>query len=122
MIINSVVSETQTVTTISAVAFFGFNSDHNEPGPDIQTFTMPKNGKVYFGGVSAYYSTSGTGTCRIYKNDVLIDSRDSGQGFTVRTSMVDKSFDAVAGDVIKLEASALSGTATLAMIQAVIVY
>ena len=83
---------------------------------------MPANGTVYYGGTSCFYGGGGTGTVRIYKNGAVVDNRDGAGGYVVRGTMVNKSFNANAGDVIKVEATASSGTATMCCIQAVIVY
>lgn len=82
---------------------------------------MPLAGTVYYGGVSAF-GNSGTGTVEIYKNGTLMDSRNSGEGYNVRGTMVNKSFSAAQGDVIMVKATADSGTTTLCMIQAVCIY
>ncbi len=105
---------------IAATAWCGFGT--NAYTPDSQSFTMPANGTVYYGGVSCFYRGSGAGTLRIYKNGSVVDSRDKEGSFIVRGSMVNKSFNANAGDVITVEATASSGTATMCCIQAVIVY
>lgn len=105
---------------IAATAWCGFGTSAYTP--DSQSFTMPANGTVYYGGVSCFYGGSGAGTLRIYKNGSVVDSRDKEGSFIVRGSMVNKSFNANEGDVITVEATASSGAATMCVIQAVIVY
>lgn len=109
---------------INAMAYRGFalNSSDYEPS-ESASFTMPEAGTVYYGGVAIRYNGSGNGLCRIKKNGTVVDNRDlTGTNYIARTTMVDKSFAAAAGDVITVECTAESGTATLTMIQAVIVY
>ena len=105
---------------IAATAWCGFGTSAYTP--DSQSFTMPANGTVYYGGVSCFYGGSGVGTLRIYKNGSVVDSRDKEGSSIVRGSMVNKSFNANEGDVITVEATASSGAATMCCIQAVIVY
>ena len=108
---------------IAAAAFrgFGMSSSDYEPSEEA-TFTMPLAGTVYYGGISAFYNGFGEGTVEIYKNNTLMDSRNGGEDFYVRGTMVNKSFSAAKGDVIKVKATATSGSATLCMIQAVCIY
>jgi hypothetical protein len=100
---------------------FGASSGDYEPS-DSQSFTMPASGTVYYGGASCFYNGSGTGTLRIYKNGSVVDSRDSTGYSNWRGTMFNRSFSANAGDVITVEATASSGSATMCCIQAVIVY
>lgn len=104
-----------------AVRGFGASSGDYEPS-DSESFTMPANGTVYYGGASCFYNGSGTGTLRIYKNGSAVDNRDGSGGYDWRGTMFNKSFSANAGDVITVEATASSGAATMCCIQAVIVY
>lgn len=108
---------------ISAMAVYGFALR----SADVQTseensFTMPENGTVYYGGCSAFYNGSGAGTLEIYQNSTRKDHRNGGEGYIYRGTMFNKSFAANKGDVIKVRATATSGTATICSIQAVIVY
>ena len=105
--------------TIAACAYCG--RGFGDPNPsETQSFTMPDSGTVYYGGMSSGYY-GGSGNCRIYKNNSVVDNRDLGT-YYVRGSMFNKSFAANKGDVIKVEATATSGDATVTCIQAVIVY
>ena len=106
---------------ISAMAICGFRTTEGQPS-DETSFTMPENGTVYYGGMSAFYNGVGDGTLEIYQNGTRKDHRNSGEGFIYRGTMWDKSFAANKGDVIKVKATATSGTATVCSIQAVIVY
>ena len=114
---------TGTKHAMSATAYrgFGLASADYEPSEE-KSFTMPLAGVVYYGGISAFYNGSGTGTVEIYKNGTLIDSRNGADGWSVRATMVDKSFTAAKNDVIKVKATATAGNGTLCMIQAVCIY
>lgn len=117
-------SGNKTVYKMSAEAYRGFTdlpSTEYQPGPDIKTFTMPKDGVVYYGGIAFYDRGTATGVCKIYKNSVVQDNRDSGNSYIIRGTMVDKQFNAAAGDEIKIECSLTVGTG-LTFIQAAIVY
>lgn len=109
---------------ISAIAIRGFGASSADYEPsESSSFTMPEAGTVYYGGMAAKYNGSGNGLCRILKNGVIMDSRDlTGTSYLWRTTMVNKSFAAAAGDVITVQCTAESGSATMACIQAVIVY
>ena len=109
---------------INAMAIRGFGASSSDYEPsESASFTMPEAGTVYYGGMAAKYNASGNGLCRILKNGVVMDNRDlTGQNYIWRTTMFDKSFAAAAGDVITVQCTAESGTATMACIQAVIVY
>ena len=100
---------------------FGASSSDFEPS-DSQSFTMPASGTVYYGGASCFYNGYGSGTLRIYRNGSVVDSRDSNGSAIWRGTMFNKSFNVNAGDVITVEATASSGSATMCCIQAVIVY
>jgi hypothetical protein len=104
-----------------AVRGFGASSSDYEPS-DSQSFTMPASGTVYYGGASCFYNGYGSGTMRIYRNGSVVDSRDGNGSAAWRGTMFNKSFNAYAGDVITVEATASSGSATMCCIQAVIVY
>lgn len=92
------------------------------------SFTMPDNGTVYYGGCSGATKNSGrysNTTCAIYKNGAVVDNRDvSNSNYVFRGTMVNKSFAANKGDVIKVRASASRGSQpfSFSFIQAVIVY
>ena len=106
----------------AAVKGFGSNSSDWELS-EINTFTMPENGTVYYGGYAVDYNGAGSGTCRIYKNNVLIDNRDlTGNAYMWRGTMRNKSFAANKGDVIKVECTVSGGSHVATNIQAVIVY
>lgn len=112
-----------TKKAINAMAYRGFglaSSDYEQNGE--ASFTMPQAGIVYYGGVSTFYNGVGTGTVEIYKNNTLMDNRNGSGGYSVRGTMVDKSFTAAKNDVIRVVASATAGNATLCFIQAVCVY
>ena len=91
-------------------------------GPEEQSFTMPDSGTVYYGGMSGTHNW-GSCTCAIYKNGSVVDNRNISSGdYSIRGTMVNKSFSANKGDVIKVRADASGGTTTWSVIQAVIVY
>lgn len=114
---------TGTKTAISATAYRGFGLSSRDFYPSEEaSFTMPQNGVVYYGGVSAFYGATGTGTVEIYKNGVLIDNRNGADGYAIRTTMVNKSFAASRNDVITVKATATAGNSVLCMIQAVCIY
>ena len=114
---------TGTKHAISATAYRGFGLASSDYVPSQEaTFTMPLAGVVYYGGVSAFYNGVGTGTVEIYKNGTLVDNRNGSDGYSVRGTMVNKSFTAAKNDVIKVKATATAGSATLCMIQAVCIY
>lgn len=114
---------TGTKHAISATAFRGFGLASSDYVPSEEaTFTMPLAGVVYYGGVSAFYNGVGTGTVEIYKNGTLVDNRNGSDGYSVRSTMVNKSFTAAKNDVITVRATATAGSATLCMIQAVCIY
>ena len=106
--------------TIAACAYCGRGLGGDPNPSETQSFTMPDSGTVYYGGMSSGYY-GGSGNCRIYKNNSVVDNRDLGT-YYVRGTMFNKSFAANKGDVIKVEATATSGDATVTCIQAVIVY
>ena len=93
-----------------------------------QSFTMPANGTVYYGGCAGgwYYSSDGSwATCAVYKNGNAMDNRNiSGGSYMFRGTMFNKSFSASAGDVIKIIAQCGRGSGDFIMscVQAVIVY
>lgn len=114
---------TGTKHAISATAFRGFGLASSDYVPSKEaTFTMPLAGVVYYGGVSAFYNGVGTGTVEIYKNGTLVDNRNGSDGYSVRSTMVNKSFTAAKNDVITVRATATAGSATICMIQAVCIY
>lgn len=111
-------------TAISAMAArgHGLSSSEYEPSSE-ESFTMPANGIVYYGGFSSSYGSSGTCTCEIYKNGSVVDSRNiTNNDYSWRGNMTDKSFNVSAGDVIKVKCTATSGTCADAFMHAVIVY
>lgn len=122
---GKVTAKTKYVKQLEAQAYcgFGLNASDYETGYE-QSFTMPEAGTVYYNGVSACYSASRNVVCEIYKNDVLVDSRNmtNSDDWRIRTTMVAKSFSAAKGDVIKVVAKAASGTHAIAVIDAAIVY
>ncbi len=108
---------------ISACAWKIYNaSSQNEY--EENSYTMPASGTVYYGGMAAGYGSSPVVRCEIWKNGVLMDSRNINKGdYAARNTMVNKSFAANAGDVIKVVAAATtSQAAATSSIQAVIVY
>ncbi len=106
---------------MTSLAYYTNGNNYNDG--DV-TFTMPAAGTVYYSGASSFYPTStANGVCQIYKNGTLVDSRDGGQGFSYRGTMVNKSFSANAGDVIKIRATIQSrGTVATSFITATMVY
>lgn len=110
---------------VSAMAARGFGVASSDwTTSDEKTFTMPRDGKVYYGGMSACYNASGTVVCEITKNGSVIDSRniDSNNRYNWRGTMWNRLFAAKKGDVIKVRAACTSGTHAISGIQAVIVY
>ncbi len=109
---------------ISAMAYRGFGVSTSEYETyNEQSFTMPANGTVYYGGCCARYGTSEV-RCEIWRGGTLVDSRNIGTGdsWSVRGTMFNKSFTASAGEVIKVIAAATRGSHVLTSMQAVIVY
>ena len=114
---------TGTKHAMSATAYRGFGLASADYKPSEEnSFTMPLAGVVYYGGISAFYNGVGTGTVEIYKNGTLVDNRNGSDGYSVRGTMVTKSFTAAKKDVIKVMATATAGNGTLCMIQAVCIY
>ena len=110
--------------TIAAIAArgFGVSSSQYETYSE-ESFTMPENGTVFYGGANAgYYHVS---KCQILKNGVVIDHRDtstSDYSLGWRGTMFNKSFSANKGDVIKVVCEQSSGTHGMSCIQAMMVY
>ena len=109
---------------ISAAAIRGFGASSSDyETSETASFTMPEAGTVYYGGFSAKYNGNGNGLCRILKNGTVMDNRDlTGTSYLWRSTMVNKSFAAAAGDVITVTCTAESGTHLMTFMQAVIVY
>ena len=110
-----------TKACISAFAAYGFRCSEPETSNEA-SFTMPEDGIVYYGGASAFYNASGNATLEIYLDGTRKDHRNGGENFYWRSTMFNKSFTAKKGQVVKVKATATSGTATMCCIQAVIVY
>lgn len=110
--------------TIAAIAArgFGVSSSEYETYHE-ESFTMPEDGMVYYGGANAgYYHVS---KCQILKNGVVIDHRDTSTSDWYsgwRGTMFNKSFSANKGDVIKVVCEQSSGTHGMSCIQAMMVY
>lgn len=127
---GKVQAKTRNIKMISASAFRGFGASSADYEPsETNSFTIPAGATscmVYYGGVSADYGGSGSGTLRIYRGNgggTLVDNRDvTGNTYLWRGTMVNKSFSASAGETIKVEATATSGTTVMGSIQAVIEY
>lgn len=112
-----------TKKAIDAMAVRGYgapSSEYQESEED--SFTMPANGVVYYGGFSAAYGGSRKCTCEIYKNGTLVDSRNIDNDYYWRGTMFSKSFSAAKGDVVKVKCTVTSGTCASACMQAVIIY
>lgn len=112
--------------TIAAEAArgYGASSSYWDNGEE-QGFTMPANGVVYYGGMSAAYRPgSGTATiCEIWKNGTRMDERNIvDSNYLWRGTMFNKAFSASKGDRIIVKAYAYSGVASMSCMQAVIVY
>lgn len=109
---------------VDAIRGFGASSSDYEPGPNEESFTMPADGMVYYGGFSTTYNASGNVICEIYKNGTVVDSRniDNNNRWNWRGTMYKKSFSVKKGDVIKARAAATSGAASMALLHAEIVY
>jgi hypothetical protein len=97
--------------------------------PHEESFIMPANGTVYYGGCAGgwYYSDGDTNaTCAIYKNGSVVNNANISSGnYMFRGGMFNMSFSANAGDVIKVVASCSRGNRgdfIMSAIQAVIVY
>ena len=110
---------------ISAFAYRGFGVSSSEWDTYKESsFTMPADGTVYFGGVTAHYGGAPAVRCEIWRGGTRMGDRniDSGASYAVRGDMLNASFNASKGEVIKVIASATSGTHAISSIQAVIVY
>jgi hypothetical protein len=103
-----------------------YDSQNGSDTPHEESFIMPANGMVYYGGASGgWYYNDANSVCAIYKNGTLMDERNITSGnYLFRNTMFNKSFAANAGDVIKVVASCSRGRSEFIMscIQAVIVY
>lgn len=127
---GKVTAKTKNVQLISAQAIRGFGASSSDyTTSDSAQFTIPSgatNCTVYYGGFSADYNGSGTGVCRIYRGaagTTVADNRDvTGNTYLWRGTMINKSFSASAGEIIKVECTAPSGSNVLCFIQAVIEY
>ena len=102
---------------------FGMSSSQYETYSE-ESFTMPEDGTVYYGGASCGYHINSS-KCRILKNGTVIADRDF-DGNTYyngwRGTMFNKSFSANKGDVIKVVCEQSSGTHGMSCIQAIMVY
>lgn len=111
--------------SIHAFAARGFNMSTSQYETySEESFTMPENGTVYYGGASCGYRINSS-KCQILKNGKVMDSRDfDGQSWYNgwRGTMFNQSFAANKGDVIKVVCEQSSGTHGMSCIQAVIVY
>jgi hypothetical protein len=103
------------------------NHDYEDQHYD-ESFTMPRAGIVYYSGFSSllHHTESSSNTpiyCRIYKNGTIVDSRDIVKTDTWiwRGTMVNKSFTANKGDVIRIQLQA-TGCDALAIMFAVCMY
>ncbi len=105
---------------ISACAYEILNAGE-ECKYEENSYTMPASGTVYYGGMTGGYNAVVT-RCEIWKNGTLIDSRNINKDYAARTTMVNKSLTANAGDVIKVVAAASANAVAMSSIQAVIVY
>jgi hypothetical protein len=109
------------------VSAYDMDAHHNDKYFE-QSFTMPASGTVYYGGCSGgrYFNLNANATCAIYKNGSVMDDRNISNGnYPFRGTMLNKSFSANAGDVIKVVASCEQGSSAnfiMSSIQAVIVY
>lgn len=127
---GKVQAKTRNIKMISASAVRGFGASSSDYEPsEINSFTIPAGATsciVCYGGFSADYGGGGSGTLRIYRGSgggTLVDNRDvTGNNYLWRGTMVNKSFSPAAGETIKVEATASSGTSVLCTIQAVIEY
>ena len=124
---GKVTAKTRNMQKIDAQAYRGFGlASSDYVLSEVQTFTIPSgatNCTVWYDGISCDYNGAGSGVCHILKNGTVIDNRDlTGNTYVVRGTMVGKSFSAAAGDVIKVECTAPSGTHVLTFIQAFIEY
>lgn len=113
--------------TMCAYAY-RYGSDTEDSSDRIRSFTMPRAGIVYYSGVTM--GNGGSFICRIYKNGVCVDDCDmrtssgnkNGYGnYSFRGTMIEKSFSANAGDVIKIETTHGSSS-SLSIMVATIVY
>lgn len=102
----------------------------NDSDPEEAKFIMPSDGTVYYNGISGSVASSGNNGanrktwCEIYKNNVLVDSRNINESndYAVRTTMINKSFSAKKGDVIRLFADTNGGILAISHIDATILY
>ena len=102
---------------------FGMSSSQYETYSE-ESFTMPEDGTVYYGGASCGYHINSS-KCRILKNGTVIANRDF-DGNTYydgwRGTMFNAWFAANKGDVIKVVCEQSSGTHGMSCIQAIMVY
>lgn len=111
-------------STVAGIAAVAYSSTSGDDGPYSESFTMPRNGRVYYGGTARCSSTRTRATCAIYKNGTVVDNRNLDGNYFVRGSMINKAFNAAKGDVIKVESAITTrGDAyTIVTMQAFCVY
>lgn len=110
---------------ISAMAARGFGTSSSSwETSEENSFTMPRDGTVYYGGMSACYNGSGNVVCEISKNGTVVDSRNinASNRYNWRGTMWNRSFSAKKGETIKVKAECTSGSHAISGIQAVIIY
>lgn len=111
-----------TKSAMTACAASGSGTGQSGADQDEKTFTMPRAGIVYYGGMSAAYNSRGVVTCEIYKGSTLMDNRNINGDWYIRPGM-SGSFAANAGDVIKLKCETAAGYSSLiSFLHAVCIY
>lgn len=114
----------QNVKSFGQNVAYGFGAGYVAGGYD-ESFTVPARGVCYYSGFAASYGSTNGVVCEIYKNGVLMDSRniDSSNSYAWRGDMTNKSFAVAAGDVIRIRLEwAQNRYGSCAMLHAVIVY
>lgn len=118
---------TKHMMSVSAAQGFGESSAYWNQGPFEESFTMPQNGVLIYGGFSAGVSAGSASpnvVCEIYVNNTRIDHRNinSEEDYAWRATMVNKTRNVNKGDVIKIRAATTVGSSAMAFIQAMCIY
>lgn len=124
---GKVQAKTRNIKMIASVAIKGFGAGSSDWAlSEEDSFAIPAGAtdcKVYYCGFSADHNGSGSGTCRIYRGGTLVDNRDlTENNYLWRSTMVNKSFNASAGETIKVESTVSGGSHVMSFVQAVIEY
>jgi hypothetical protein len=93
--------------TIEAIGITSINANaHYGSGTELNTFTMPRDGTIVYGGLSHIPCQSGTVICEVAVNDTVITDMNwpNAGNFYERVSTVNKIRDVAQGDVISVKA------------------